>query len=57
MTGATQYDIKYLMDGSLSPFFSDLVSVTQTGYTHTGLTNGNTYRYKVIATNAAGSST
>lgn len=57
VTGATQYDIKYLMDGSISPFFSDLVSVTQTGYTHTGLTNGNTYRYKVIATNAAGSST
>jgi len=54
VSGATSYSITWSTD---NVNFTPLVTnITQTSYTHSGLTNGNTYYYKVVATNSSGSS-
>lgn len=54
-TGATSYNVKRATTSS-GTYTTIASGVTATSYTHTGLTNGTTYYYKVSAVNSVGSS-
>lgn len=53
VSGATSYKIYYSTSSSVSSSSSS-VTTTSTSYTHSGLTNGNSYYYKIAAVNSAG---
>jgi len=50
------YRVYYTDDGLEPTVFSDKVTLTETTFVHTGLTNGVTYHYKVLASNEFGDS-
>jgi cyclomaltodextrin glucanotransferase len=56
MPGATSYSIYYTDDGTSPTKDSSKESSADSSFTHSGLTNGLTYKYRITAANAFGES-
>lgn len=54
VSGATSYTVYWNTTGGVDNTDASLAAGTSTGFTHTGLTNGTTYYYRVAASNASG---
>ncbi len=54
ISGATSYSLYWSTSSGVSSSSTSIPSITSTSYTHTGLTNGTTYYYRVAPVNSDG---